>query len=286
MPNKILITGNRGFVGTETQRYLEDRGMKVVGYDLMDGFDIRDKDQFDAFVATERPDRILHLAAIARFEHSDRDPKLAFETNVLGTSNVAAVAHKYHVAIVAASTGSVYMPIQQEDKILTEESRCVGNSVYGCTKNMAEYYIRQVTPYIILRYSHLYGPLKVGGLIGGFLSRIERGMAPQLYGGAQGNDFCYVSDIARANFLALTTDWSNWGEVYNIGTGQEITTEEAAKDICDVFGYTGEIDRKEIRTVDPKRFRFDVSKAKNRLGFQATVNFKDGLIEIKRQMGV
>jgi nucleoside-diphosphate-sugar epimerase len=283
---KILITGNKGFVGTETQRLLESEGHEVVGFDLMEGRDIRDSQQLEQYVIGERPDRILHLAAIARFADADKDPRLAFETNVVGTSNVAYVAKKHHIPVVYSSTGSVYMPVLQEDKILTESSRALGNSVYGCTKYAGETYIREVNPHIILRYAHLYGPLKVQhGLIGGFLDRIKRGMAPQLYGGAQSNDFCYITDIAKANVAALTTDWSNWNEVYNVGTGIEMTAEEAANDICQVFGYEGEIERKEMRTVDPMRFWFDVSKAKSRLGFEATVKFRDGLLDMKKVMG-
>ena len=130
---KILITGDRGFVGAATQKLLEKEGHEVIGYDIMDRYDIRDYAQFEA-VARDA-DRILHLAAVARFAEADKDPKLALETNVMGTRNVALVAAKYHIPVVYASTGSVYMPIKQEPPI-TEEFPAMGNSVYGCTKYM------------------------------------------------------------------------------------------------------------------------------------------------------
>jgi UDP-glucose 4-epimerase len=201
---RILITGDKGFVGAETRRLLEAQKHEVIGFDLMDGFDIRDIDQLVKVVAMERPDRILHLAAIARFADADANPKLAHETNVLGTMNVAAVASRLHVPLVYASTGSVYMPIKQKPPI-TEDFAACGNSVYGCTKYLGELYVRQVTPHIILRYAHLYGHEKrMHGLIGGFLARIERGLAPTLYGGKQSNDFTYIKDVAKANVMALT----------------------------------------------------------------------------------
>ena len=277
---KILISGNRGFVGSETQRLLEDEGHVVVGYDLMDGFDIRDEELFDANIKEVKPDRILHLAAIARFSDADKDPKLAFETNVTGTKIVASIASKYHVPVVYASTGSVYMPIKETPPI-TESFSVKGNSVYGCTKYMGELYIKEVNPHIILRYAHLYGKEKrMHGLIGGFVERISRGLAPTLYGGKQSNDFTYIKDIARANVLALTAPWDKWNQVYNIGTGEELTTEEAGKIICEATNWKGDIEIKEQRTVDPDKFVFDVSKAETMLGFKAQYSFKEGLSDM------
>jgi UDP-glucose 4-epimerase len=275
---KILVTGGSGFVGSETIKLLIKEGHTVFNYDIMSGFDIRDRQQFEEIVARERPDRILHLAAIARFADADKDPALALETNVHGTLTVASVASKYHVPIVYASTGSCYMPIKGTPPI-TESFEAVGNSVYGCTKRLGEIYIeQQKNPWIILRYAHLYGKEKrMHGLIGGFLDRINRGLAPTLYGGKQSNDFTYILDVARANLLALTTPWDKWNQHYNIGTGEELTAEEAGKLVCEVAGYEGKIETKEGRTVDPERFVFSVEKAKVMLGFKAEYDFKKGL---------
>ena len=270
----ILITGNLGFVGTETQRLLESEGHEVTGFDIMEGKDIRDKEQVRAYIA--RADRVLHLAAIARFADADLDPNLAFETNVLGTKNVVDACREHKRPLVYASTGSVYMPITETPPI-TETFSAKGNSVYGCTKYAGETYVASHNPHIILRYSHLYGAEKrMHGLIGGFIDRIKFGMAPVLYGGKQSNDFMYIKDVARANYLVLTAPWDKWNHVYNIGTGEELSAEEAGKIICEVTGWTGEIEVREQRTVDPDRFVFDVSKAK-RLNFTAEYNFRAGL---------
>ncbi|MDO8585816.1 MAG: NAD-dependent epimerase/dehydratase family protein [Armatimonadota bacterium] len=269
---KVLITGNLGFVGQETQRLLESEGHEVIGYDIMDGRDIRREIHL-----AERPDRILHLAAITRFEDADGDPKLAFETNVLGTRNVLRYAANYSIPMIYASTGSVYMPIKLDPPI-TEEFPARGNSVYGCTKYVAELYTAEHSPHIILRYAHLYGREKRGhGLIGGFLDRINRGMAPTLYGGKQGNDFTYVKDVAMANYLALTASWDKWNQVYNIGTGEELSAEEAGTIVCEMAGYHGEIERIEQRAVDASRFVFDISKARKMLRYEPQYSFREGL---------
>lgn len=275
---KILITGDKGFVGTETRKILEKNRHEIIGYDLMDGYDIRDYDLLKDIVLNEKPDRILHLAAIARFADADKDPKLAFETNVIGTMNVARVANELHVPVVYTSTGSVYMPIINTDKAIKEDWRGVGNSQYGCTKYVGETYIREVNPHIILRYAHLYGKEKrMHGLIGGFMDRINRGLAPTLYGGKQSNDFTYIKDIARANMLALTAPWDKWNQIYNIGTGEELTAEEAGKIVCEFAGWEGEVEKVEKRGVDPDRFWFDCSKAEVMLNFKAEYDFKSGL---------
>src|SRR5205814_7937213 len=130
---------------------------------------------------------------------------LAAETNAGGTQNVAVAAEGFRIPVVYASTGSVYMPVKNTPPI-TEEFPATGNSVYGVTKRLGELYLqRHRAPWIILRYAHLYGAEKrMHGLIGGFLDRINRGLAPTLYGGKQSNDFTYIRDIARANYLAIT----------------------------------------------------------------------------------
>lgn len=284
---KILITGNLGFVGKETQRLLEDNRHTVIGYDLMNHQDIRDKDQFDRFVTCNNPDRILHLAAIARFSEADRDPLLAHQTNVIGTKNVAEIADKYHIPIVFSSTGSAIMPLNDFEPPYTEEIRACGNSVYGCTKAIGEYYVRKNNPYIILRYAHLYGAEKrMHGLVGGYLDRIKFGMKPILYGGKQNNDFLYIKDVARANMLALTASHDKWNQIYNVGTGEELSAEEAGEILCKAVGYDGGVEIKKGRTVDPSRFVFNTKKAETMLGFKAEYSFKEGIEEMLKEINL
>src|SRR3990167_540482 len=281
------MTGDMGFVGTETKKVCERDGIKVIGYDLMNVFDIRDAAQLAAIINHWKPDRILHLAAIARFSDADADPMLANDTNVIGSINVAAAAGANHIPVIYASTGSVYMPVKENPPI-TEHFRACGNSVYGCTKYIGErYFVRCSAPYIILRYAHLYGREKrMHGLIGGFLDRINRGLAPTLYGGKQSNDFTYVKDVAKANYLALIAPWDKWNQTYNIGTGEELTAEDAGKVVCEASGWRGEIEIKEQRGVDPNRFWFDCSKAEVMLGFKADYDFKRVIKDMFEEGGI
>ena len=169
------------------------------------------------------------------------------------------------------------MPIHAEPPI-TEDFAVAGNSVYGVTKLLGELHVRQSTaPWMILRYAHLYGADKrLHGLVGGFIDRIERGLVPVLYGGRQSNDFTYIADVARANRLALEAPYDAWGEVYNIGTGEELRPRTPAG-WCARRGVTGATRGGcGSRSVDPSRFVYDTSKATIRLGFTAQYDFRRG----------
>jgi len=77
--------------------------------------------------------------------------------------------------------------------------------------------------------------------------------------------------------LALTASWDKWNDSYNVGTGEELTAEEAGKIICEAANYTGNIQIKPQRGVDPDRFFYDMSKSKRKLGFEYEYDFKKGL---------
>jgi len=277
LPRRIMITGHLGFVGQETVKQLEELGHQVIGYDLLEGNDIRDFKQLQKFVEEHKPHRVLHLAAIARFAEADKNPRLTFETNHVGTSNVANVCKMYHIPLVYASTGSVYMPIVQTPPI-TEDFKVMGNSQYACSKLIGESFVEEVNPHIILRYSHIYGKEKRGhGLIGGYWARIQRGLKPMLYGGDQSNDFCYIPDIAQSNVLALLAGWDSWNQIYNIGTGEELTAEDAGKIVCKVTGWKSGVEKVKAREVDPQRFVFDISKAQMMLNYEPKWTFEAGM---------
>ena len=276
--NKIIITGSEGFVGKPTTKALEEKGYKVLRFDIKRGLDIRDYKQLKKTI--QPGDKVLHLAAIARFSDADKDPLLTYETNIKGTENVAkACIWNNAERLVYSSTGSVYMPIEKEPPI-KEDFQIRGNSVYGCSKAMGEFIIKNWKPnYIILRYAHLYGEGKIGhGAIGGFIDRMNRGLAPKLYGGLQSNDFTYIKDIVQANLLALEViNPKAMNQAYNIGTSEELSTKQVFEIMRKVFGYQKEFKYLPQRTVDPLRFVYDISKAKKLLDYQPRYNFKKGI---------
>jgi len=108
-----------------------------------------------------------------------------------------------------------------------------------------------------------------------FLDRMKRGSAPILYGGAQSNDFTYVCDVVQANLLAVRTTHTR--EVYNVGTGQEVTTDQAVAVLRELTGYVVPEERLPMRAVDAPRFVMDIGKASRMLGYSPHYSLADGL---------
>lgn len=275
---RVVVTGSRGFVAHHTIPVLERAGYEVLGFDLVDGQDICRAD--DIRKVLTRGCKVLNLAAVSRFAHADRDPAEAYRVNVGGVAVLFQVAAEVGVErVVHASSGSVYMPVWQSP--ITEDHPVIGaNSHYSRSKALGEEMIgRHRVPYVVLRYSHLYGEGKWhGGLVDSFLERIARGAAPVLYGGKQSNDFCYVPDVARANLRALETTHLN--ERINIGTGEPTTTDQAADIISELTGYKGPVDRQPLRGVDTTQFVLDVRKAWDILRWTPEWSFKQGLTDM------
>lgn len=271
---RVVVTGSSGFVAGHTIPLLRVAGYKVVPYDLKIGLDVCDREALRSVLTPGC--KVLHLAAVSRFSDADDNPPEAYRTNVGGVATVLSVALEQGAErVVLASTGSVYMPAWCIP--ITEHHPVSGNSHYGLSKAMGERMAGLCgQPFVMLRYAHLFGPDKrTGGLIDNFLSRVSRGLKPVLYGGWQSNDFCYVQDVARANLLALET--SHLNEAFNIGSGVEVTTEEAYEAICRVTGYTGGCERAGLRVVDAPRFVFSIEKARRLLGYMPGWSFEDGL---------
>ena len=277
MSPRVVVTGSEGFVGGATIPVLEAHGFKVIRFDKKLGQDICNPSDLRDVL---RPgDRVLNLAAVARFKSCDEDPPEAYRTNTGGVAMLTQVAEELRVErVVHASTASVYMPVWQAP--ISEHHPKGGNSHYGVSKYLGEkmFGLHQKVPFVILRYAHLYGPGKQsGGLIDTFVDRIQRGAAPILYGGAQSNDFTYIVDVARANLAALLTEHVN--EDYNVGTGEETTTEGALELLSKLTHYTGPIDRQAMRAVDAPKFVLSVDKARRLLGWKPLWDFQTGLTE-------
>jgi len=72
-------------------------------------------------------------------------------------------------------------------------------------------------------------------------------------------------------------------QAYNIGTGQELSAKEAGDVVCEIFGYKGELEKKLGRSVDPLRFVYDISKAKELLEYNPQYSFKKGLLDMAKK---
>jgi len=290
---RVVVTGANGFVGLHTVRELLDAGFNVVALDISDSklqaefrgnkhctiatMDILDKD-LARFV--KQGDKVLHLAAIPRFDVASKDPQKAVRINVEGTLNVIQTCiEKKAERLVYSSTGSVYsrnVPVP-----IREDAAREPDSIYGLTKKQAEdwiFYFGDRLPYVILRYGYIFGKGKDWGAVGAFLKLLSERKRPVVFGGKQTNDFIYIKDVVQANLLALETEHTH--QAYNIGTGRATSI----KDVCELCikamksNLTMEI--KPAREFDFPVFVYDISKAQTLLKFDPKWNLFEGIEDI------
>lgn len=286
---KVIVTGANGFIGIHTVRSLIEKGYKVTALDIktegLEEFssnkhcEIQEmdiiSDNFKKLIMMG--DKILHLAAVAKFGTAKANPQMAVRVNVEGTLNIVqACVEKKAERIVYSSTGSVYslrapVPIR-------EDAPREPTNIYGLTKKMAEDWIilhGNQLPYVILRYGYIYGKGKDWGAIGAFLKRLSNNQQPIIFGGNQTNDFIYVKDVVQANLAALETSYTN--QAYNIGTGR-------ATSIMDVCEYCIKASKSNLKMkLEPARvfdypvFVYDIAKARTLLRFKPEWNVLDGI---------
>ena len=142
-------------LGRTLQRKLA--GFTLIPTDLPEG-DITDETKFDALMAKEKPDAVIHCAAMTAVDNCESNQDLAFKLNALGSANVAAACSRHHARLIAISTDYVFdgaspRPYHEFDLPTG------GATVYGQSKFAGEELIRHCCPnHVICRISWLYGP--------------------------------------------------------------------------------------------------------------------------------
>lgn len=249
---KILITGGAGFIGSACAKKLMDRGDKVVVIDNFNDYydpklkhdrikkflkgykfvlykgDIRNEKFLEKVFRKEKPDKIIHLAAMAGVRNSLKDPLLYEDVNIKGTMNLLEASVKYKIKnFVFASSSSVYgnnkkLPFSESDNVDTPISP------YAATKKCTEL-IAHVYSHIYglnttaLRFFTVYGPWgRPDMALFLFADAITKGKPIDVYNrGKMSRNFTYVDDIA--NGIITTLDANLRYEIMNIGGDREET---------------------------------------------------------------
>ncbi len=302
--SRVLVTGGAGLIGSHIADELSAKGAgEIIVFDnfvrgrlanleqarqsgrvtIIDG-DIRDRHAL--ITAMSGVDYVFHQAAI-RITQCAEDPRLAVDVLVNGTYNVLEAAVQAGVKkLVAASSASVY---GLADTFPTDETHHPYNNrtLYGAAKAFNEGLLRSFNDmfgldYVALRYFNVYGPrMDAHGayteVFIRWMDRIAAGEPPVIFGdGKQTMDFIHVSDVARANVLALESSATD--QVFNVATGVETSLGEVAAALLRVMhsslapGYGPE------RKVNPVPRRLaDTKKAAEGIGFTARVTLDEGL---------
>jgi UDP-glucose 4-epimerase len=255
---RALITGGCGFIGSHLAEALLERGDAVtVVDDLSTGRFVniehlvgRPSFQFAIETITNEAvmDRLIseceiiyHLAAAVGVELIVRDPVRVIETNIKGCEAVLRIGARYRKKVMLASTSEVYgkneaLPFREDaDCVIGATSRARWS--YACSKAMDEFlalaYARQlVLPVVIMRFFNTVGPRQTGRygmVVPRFVQQALRGDPVTVYGdGQQTRCFTHVQDVIRA-MVALAREPAAVGEIFNIGSGEEVTIAELAR---------------------------------------------------------
>jgi UDP-glucose 4-epimerase len=295
VPNRALVTGGAGFIGSHLVDALLADGYEVcVVDDLSSGdagnvaagarlhtLDITDRAALRAIVEREAPRAIFHLAAQASVVASVADPGRDCEVNVQGTLNVVDIAGRLGVPVVFTSTGGALYG--DEAPMPTSEERIPAPlSPYGASKWAAEAYVNTWSlssgvPHAVCRLGNVYGPRQSphgeAGVVAIFSHRLHVGEAPTLYGhGAPTRDYVYVEDVVRALLAA-----SGRHGTFNVATGVETDVTTVWGTLRETAGSDLQPQLADLRPGELQHSCLDVSRAERELGWRAEVSIAEGL---------
>lgn len=309
---RVLITGGAGFIGSHLSDAYLKRGDEVfIIDDLSTGsFEnighLKDHPQFhytidsvhNHHVMAELVDQcevIFHLAAAVGVKLIVESPVNTIETNVHGTEVVLALASKKKKKVLIASTSEVYGLSTQvpfsEDGNLVMGATTKGRWSYACSKAIDEflalaYWREKKLPTIVVRLFNTVGPRQTGQygmVIPTFVKQALSDRPITVYGdGKQSRCFCYVGDVIGA-LMKLMDDEQAVGEVFNVGSNQEITIGDLAKKVKELTRSESEIvfvpydEAYEEGFEDMPRRIPDISKVNKQVGFQPEMDL-DGIL--------
>jgi UDP-glucose 4-epimerase len=297
----MLVTGGAGFIGSHLVQALLDRGYKVR---VLDNITTGKAERIDRRAELVREDIregaligpffqgvdcVLHTAALPRVPLSIENPLETHMVNVVGTINVLLAARNAGVRrLVFSGSSSVYG--DQAHLPLKEGMRPNPLSPYALQKLAGEQYtglfhrlygIETLT----LRYFNVFGRgMATEGayltVIGAFLQARKEGRPLTIYGdGEQTRDFTHVSDVVRANLLAIDAKIAD-GRAINIGLGRSVSVNWIAKKL------KGPIVYRPARAGDVRHTLADHTVAKEVLGWRPQVTTEQGIDELIQAAGL
>lgn len=255
---KSLVTGGAGFIGSNLVDRLIEMGHEVVVIDNEYSdvheqfywnpkaqnykYDIRDYENTRQLY--DGVDYVFHIAAEARIQPAILNPIEAVSINSVGTCTVLQCAREAGVKRVVYSSTSSGYGMNQSPNVETQSDDCL--NPYSVSKVNGEKLCKMYTslyglPTILFRYFNVYGerqPLKgqYAPVVGIFLRQRAVGEPLTIVGdGNQRRDFTHVRDVVQANILAAIkeVDSDAFGQVYNVGTGNNYSVNQIARMISD-----------------------------------------------------
>lgn len=310
---KILITGGAGFIGSHLSDELIAAGNEVTildnlstgrleniahleenkSFQFVEG-DILNEMLTDKLV--ERCDVVYHLAAAVGVDLVVKKPLESLVTNIKGSEIVLNMAHRYHKKILITSTSEIYGkntngPLKEDD------DRILGSPLkvrwgYSTAKAVDEmlafiYWKEKKVPTVIVRLFNTVGPRQTGAygmVIPRFVNQALKNEDMTVYGtGKQSRCFLHVKDVIKT-LIKLMNNKDAVGQVFNIGSQEEISIENLAKKVLEITRSKSKLvyipydEAYEEGFEDMQRRVPDTTRVKNLVGFKPTVDL-DGIIK-------
>jgi len=295
---KILVTGGAGFLGSHLCDRLVAQGHHVLCVDnyftgskkniehLLDFKNFEIIRQDICIPLYVEVDEIYNLACPASPYYYQWDPIQTMKTSVIGAFNMLGLAKRTKAKILQASTSECY----GDPTVHPQPEEYWGNvnpiGIRGCYdegKRAAEtlfmdYHRKHGVDTKIMRIFNTYGPRmnqNDGRVVSNFVVQALKGQDITIYGdGLQTRSFCYF-EYNLNGMMALMN--SNYHLPVNIGNPGEFTMLELAKKVIQMTGTTSKIVFQDLPHDDPKQRKPDISRAKQILNWEPTINLEQGL---------
>jgi nucleoside-diphosphate-sugar epimerase len=299
---KYLVTGAAGFIGRSIAAALIARGDTVRGVDNfitgkhenlvgLEAMEFIEGDLADPAVcarACKGVEIVFHEAALASVPRSVEDPVSTNVCCVDATLNVLVAARAAGVRrVVYAGSSSAYgesPTLPKREDMLPEPI-----SPYAVAKLAGEHYLRAFyrvygLETVVLRYFNVFGPYQdptshYSGVLAIFCRRMLAGQQPTIYGdGEQSRDFTFIENVVKGNLLAAEAPAEKVaGQMMNMATGARITLNQVFSLLCEMTGYRGTPAYAEARAGDIRDSLADIGLARQLLGYEPSVDFREGL---------
>ncbi len=301
---KSLVTGGAGFIGSHLVDKLLELGHSVV---VVDDFSLgkrenlahhkRNKklsvykrsicEDLSGVFKKEKFDVVFHLAAMPRVQYSIDKPIESHDININGTLNMLEMSKQYGVRrFVFSSSSAIYG--DQKDPVQTEELKPNPMSPYALHKLTGEYYASLYYKLygletVSLRYFNVFGPRQdpdnpYSNLIPKFIKFAINNVRPKINGdGSITRDFTFVADVVNANVLAATTKNKKcFGEMFNVGSGKNISVNDITKKMFDLAGSKIKPTHGPA-LIEPKSTLADIAKSRKLLDWAPKYSLDESL---------
>jgi len=305
LPQRILVTGGAGFIGSHTVELLLNHGADVVVLDNLSSGKLENLNlahphlEFIEGDVLELPyvaelvatcDAVLHLAAVSSVPRSIEEPIYSFQVNTQGFLHVLEAVRRAQrsIRLVFASSAAVYgdtkmLPCNDNTPLLG-----MPLSPYALQKRHTEDYANLYAELhgvqsLAMRYFNVYGLRQdpsspYSGVISRFMDAYKKSATLSVFGdGLQSRDFIAVTDIANANLLALSNQYTG---ALNIATGIPETLLNIIKYIELGGGQPADVAYQPARSGDIHSSYANVKMAAQQLGFEARISLQEGMEQL------